>query len=163
MKLRRLLITTFITGAIAFPVTAKRQKTTIPGKLKEIPAAPSPDLPAGADTLTTGLDSLLSFAGYDKPLTSSRETIHVTNLSDSLTVNSVTIEITYLDRKQRQLHKRQVTLDLMLSPGETTLAAFPTWDSQHSFYYIRSVKPRRQATPYTITVAPLSATVTPLP
>ncbi|MDE6801235.1 MAG: hypothetical protein K2J06_00525 [Muribaculaceae bacterium] len=139
---------------------ARRQKTTIKGQIPvEVTAKSSQDTDAPCDTITTRLDSLIALAGYDKPLTASRETLHVTNLSADRTIESVTLEITYLDRHNRQLHKRQATLKLRLAPGETTLAGFPTWDTQRSFYYILSVKPRRQATPYSVAITPISATI----
>ncbi|MDE5607554.1 MAG: hypothetical protein K2I64_01320 [Muribaculaceae bacterium] len=140
---------------------ARRQKTTIKGSPIEASGRSASEQTVPCDTITSGLDYIIAMAGYDKPLTAARETLHLTNLSATDTITSVTLEITYLDRQNRQLHKRQVALNVMLPPGETTLAGFPTWDSQRSFYYILSVKPRRQATPYSVAITPLSATVTP--
>ncbi len=154
------LLFPLIIALTAFTLHARRQQTTVSGKLPAPAAQAEAPAPLPADTVRSGLAGLLAFAGYDKPLTASRETMHVSNLSDSLTVTTVTVEITYLDRQNRQLHKRQVTINTQLTPGETTLVSFPTWDPQRSFYYILSAKPRRQATPYSITLTPLSATVT---
>ena len=144
-----------LTALSAYP---RRQQTTIRGRLTSTTEAVR-SVPA--DTITSGLDSILSFAGYDKPLTASRETMHVSNLSDSLTVTSITFEITYLDHKERQLHKRTVTIHYEIPPQQTVMVGFPTWDTQRSFYYRLGAQPRRRATPYTVALTPLSATILP--
>lgn len=144
---------------VVLSVSARRQQTTIRGARAAAPAAPSATVEAStADTLSSNLDKV-AMAGYDKPLTATRETLHLTNLTSGDTITSVALEITYLDRQGRQLHKRRVTIYETVPPGETQLVSFPSWDKQHSFYYIKSAEPRRQATPYTVQVIPLFVTV----
>lgn len=133
---------------------AQRQRTTISGRLK--PVDTTREFHAAAvDTIRDSVRSYVILAGYDKPLNATKESIHVTNQSDTLTITAVTLRIVYLDRMGRQLHSREVTIEDIIKPGETQLLTFPSWDIQHAFYYINSPRPRRQATPYTIRLTPL--------
>lgn len=157
----RLLITLILISLFPLAGYGRRQQTTIrKSHATTAPAPSSAGTSLPVDTITAGLGSLISMAGYDKPLSASRETLHLTNLSATDTITSITLDITYLDRKNRQLHRREVTVNDLLAPGETSLISFPTWDTQRSFYYILSVKPRRQATPYSVIIKPLAATIT---
>lgn len=144
---------------IPFSALAKRQKTTIPGKLTPAIPIETVQTTAPCDTLIASSDcdlrEMIQLAGYDKPISASRETLHISNLSTERTLVGVRLSIVYLDRQGRQLHSRDVDIETDVPPGETRIVSFPTWDPQRSFYYKDSVKPRRIATPYTIRVTPL--------
>lgn len=152
----------FIAAICCITAAAQRQRTTRTGRLT--PTAPTAitattaDTTTGGDTITHDLGRYIHLAGYDKPLTASRETLHAENLTDSLVITSVECEITYLDSRGRQLHRRTVTLHDEIQPRQTEMLSFPTWDLQRSFYYRLSVKPRRQATPYDVKFNILSIT-----
>lgn len=161
------LLSVLLLAAISIPVDARRQRTTLQGKLTTTAAVSPADTvvapavtPLPDDTLTAALDSIVSLAGYDKPVSASRESMHVTNLTNSLTVTGFTLDITYLDATRRQLHRRTVTVNTHVPPRQTRLVTFPTWDVQRSFFYRLSVEPRRQATPYDITCTVTAVTVT---
>lgn len=150
---RQSLLPVFIIALTAFSVAAKRQKTTIPGRLQEIPVEDNSSIPAPGDTLRASdvdLSLSVTLAGYDKPLTASKETLHVVNLSTTDTITGLSFTIDYLDRRGRQLHSRRVDLRCDIPPAETRIVSFPTWDTQRSFYYALGPKPRRLSTPYTI-------------
>lgn len=159
-----LLILLILASAGCFTTAGQRQRTTRTGRLQPaVQSAISTHIDsvidtAVSDTIKTDLNRYVHLAGYDKPLTASRETVHVQNLTDSLVVTAIECEITYLDSNRRQLHRRTVTLRDNIAPGDTELVSFPTWDIQRSFYYLLSVKPRRQATPYDIDLNILSIT-----
>lgn len=103
-----------------------------------------------ADTLSLPSDSLLHLSGYDKPLRSSRESLFVTNRT-CRTIKEISLEVEYLDRHGRQLHKRRVTVRCDIPSGQTRRVEFPTWDTQHAFYYRLSTKPQRaDGAPYDI-------------
>ena len=134
---------------------AQRQRTTIPGPLRTATASCQETGTASDSTLTItpathNLDSIVRLSGYDKPISASRETLHISNLTDTLTITGINFEIRYIDRQGRELHRRTVDLHHTVGPHHTELATFPTWDIQRSFYYILSVRPRRQYTPYDI-------------
>lgn len=145
-------------------LTAQRQRTTRNGRLttKEQTCETTirRDLNgiSTADSLQNNLDRYLHLSGYDKPISAARETIHATNLTDTITITAIECEITYLDRQHRQLHKRTVTIHDNIKPLQTEMLSFSSWDLQRSFYYIRSTKPRRQATPYDVSFKILSIT-----
>lgn len=136
-------------------LSAKRQRTTISAPHS---AAPTATATAHHDTIYTGANKMIRIAGYDKPISTSKETLHITNLTDKDTITAVTLDIKYLDTKGRQLHRRHVEIKTTIPPGETRLADFPTWDIQRSFFYINSNQPRRQATPYDISIQTISLT-----
>lgn len=96
-------------------------------------------------------DSLpLRLAGYDKPLTSSTETIFLTNGLD-LEISEIEIELTYIDMSDRQLHKSVRRIRQSIPAGETRQLRFKSWDSQKSFYYHLSRRPRTSGvTPYKV-------------
>lgn len=102
------------------------------------------------DTLKNADTHIVEISGYDKPLSSHHETFFATNKSKA-TIKSIGITFNYFDRKNRQLHSAKVTIDCSIPPGETRLLSIKSWDKQNSFYYYRSAKPRRQATPYSVT------------
>ncbi|MDE6444447.1 MAG: hypothetical protein K2K64_08540 [Muribaculaceae bacterium] len=109
----------------------------------------------------TGFDpQSISFTGYDKQATASRETFHVVNRS-AHTLRKMDIEIVYQDMKGRMLHKRKATVLCNIPAGETHKTDIRTWDTQLSFYYYLSNPPRRVATPYQVEIHPLAFWLTP--
>lgn len=133
---------------LAIGLTAEAQRTTRK-RLKEIPRTDSSAI-ANIDTLRNASTSVVEISGYDKPLSSHLETFFVTNKGNN-TVKAINITFNYFDRKNRQLHSVTKTIDCSIPPGQTRQISTPSWDKQKSFYYYRSAKPRRQATPYSVT------------
>ncbi|MDE6521384.1 MAG: hypothetical protein K2L17_01070, partial [Muribaculaceae bacterium] len=129
------------------------------------------------DTLTESPDSLISlstdsltftdkilpairFYGFDKTVTSSMESFFISNALDSAIIG-MEIEITYFDMQGRQLHKRTVPLTVNVPPHETIRTDIKSWDTQKSFYYHKSAKPKRQSTPFDVKLRLLSLTLPP--
>ena len=105
-------------------------------------------------------DSILPrirFYGFDKTVTSGIESFFISNGLD-VALTGAEVELTYIDMKGRQLHKRVVSVDCDIPAGETKRIDIKSWDTQKSFYFIQSVKPKRQATPFDVTLRPLSVT-----
>lgn len=100
---------------------------------------------------------LIEIYGYDKPLNSGKETFHATNNSD-LSINTITVDITYFDYLHRELHRRTATVRHDIPPGATRLLSLPSWDVQNSFYYIHGPTPRRKAFPFDVTIEVLEIT-----
>ena len=97
------------------------------------------------------LISKLSFSGYDKPTTSSQETFHITNLTDTL-IRKVGIRLTYRDLQNRMLHSREAEVECDIPAGETRIASIKSWDIQHTFYYYLGPEPKKTATPYKVNI-----------
>ena len=100
----------------------------------------------------------IRFYGFDKTVTSNVESFFISNGLDT-PARGLELRITYTDMKGRQLHKRSVKLDCGIPAGETMRTDIKTWDTQKSFYYHKSVKPKRQATPFDVKVELLSVTL----
>lgn len=99
----------------------------------------------------------IRFYGFDKTVGSNMESFFITNGSD-ISIKRMEIEIIYTDMKGRQLHKRTHSLDCDFPAGETQRFDIKSWDTQKSFYFHQSVKPKRQATPFNVKINLLSVT-----
>ena len=105
---------------------------------------------AHGDTIKKPSTDILKISGYDKPLNSHKETFFVTNNGEHAIVG-INITFNYFDNQNRQLHSATRHINCTIPPGETRQLSISSWDKQKSFYYHRSAKPRRQATPYRLT------------
>lgn len=123
----------------------RRQKTTRP-RLERIATTPE----AMSDSATRALLDSISFAGYDKPLRSTRETMFVTN-SSARRLTRLWFTIKYSDMSNRELHSADIELGVDIPPGATRQISFPSWDKQLAFVFHRSARSSRsRGTPYTI-------------
>lgn len=109
----------------------------------------------GNDREVRFVSDSVSFAGYDKDATATREAFLLVNRSDA-TVTEYTVTIVYNDMKGRMLNSRELTRECNVPPKETRLLEIPTWDRQKSYYYYLSNEPRRVATPYQVEFIPRS-------
>lgn len=149
MSSSRLAILLALALSAAGSVTASAQRQLTTRKRLHAVTAVDRDDALSVDTVINPEGFALS--GYDKPLRSSRETIFVTNGSDT-DVTGLEIEITYHDMDGRQLHQRVVRIDTDLPRAATRKLDFKSWDEQQSFYYANGTqRPRRRAFPYTVT------------
>lgn len=98
--------------------------------------------------------SSVSFSGYDKPVSSSKESFLVTN-NNSKAIEALEIKITYLDMKDRMLHSRIVNVSCYVPAGETRKADISSWDTQKTYYYYLGPSPKRVATPYKVKITPV--------
>jgi len=152
MNTRYMLIAVVLAAICSLSLPAKRTNTrpaTKP-KLKDEYAATTKvtnyfvHLPADS--------AAFNLAGYDKPLRSRHETLLVTNNS-TLEVDSLLLTIRYTDLRGRELHQRSVWVEANIDPGSTRQCSFKSWDIQMSYVYRHSVKPRRQHSPYDVTIS----------
>lgn len=119
---------------------------------KNLKVKPVADTTIVCDTLTCPNTDIVVISGYDKPLSSRHETFFATNKGNT-TITTINITFNYFDNQNRQLHSVTRDINCAIPPGETRQLSISSWDKQKSFYYYRSTKPRRQATPYSVTYA----------
>lgn len=93
----------------------------------------------------------IRFYGFDKTTNSNVESFFITN-SNGSTLRAVGVDIVYFDMKGRQLHRRYVDLKCNVAPSETMRHDIKSWDTQKSFYFHKSAKPRRQSTPFDVKI-----------
>ncbi len=104
-----------------------------------------------SDTLRfKNLTSLLTFTGYDKKANSAYESFFITNGSQTDTICEIQLELEYLTTDGRSFHKRSATVKTELPPGQTRKADIKSWDTQKSFYYYKSQRPKSSATPFKV-------------
>lgn len=105
-----------------------------------------------ADSFIIPDSAQLSLYGYDKPLRSRRETLFISN-NTGHDINAVSLSIQYIDSKGRRFHdvSRRVRADI--PAGSTRCVDFPSWDTQQSFYYVGSRRPRSAGTPYDVRIS----------
>ena len=102
-----------------------------------------------------GGDKAIGFAGYDKEANSSKESFLIVNPSE-YTLTGFTVDINYLDMQGRMLHSRKLTEPCFVPPGETRRIDLRSWDSQKTYYYYLGNAPKKVATPYQVSITPLS-------
>lgn len=91
----------------------------------------------------------IRFLGYDKRQSANYETFLIRNEWND-TVTALEIQITYTDLSGSELHTRSESIKTELPPGTTRKADIKSWDTQKSFYYHKSRRPRTSATPYKV-------------
>ena len=140
---------------IAATLSASADRTTRKG-LKAITVK---EQTVKTDSIDTFVPSpgMIRLSGYDKPLRSYKESIYATNATRRV-LSYINIEITYFDESGRQMHKRNVKLNVHIPEGETRQITFSSWDKQRNLYYIKSGKPRTSdGTPYSISAQVIEA------
>ncbi len=112
--------------------------------------------PAG-DTLRT--DIPVRITGYEKPLRATKEPLMVTNLDTLRNLSEITLRIDYVTPDGTgMLHSRTVTLCPLVPPAQTRMMQLRSWDPNRLFYYhINRPNTSAQATPYTVTITPVTA------
>lgn len=91
----------------------------------------------------------LSFFGFDKQLNSRQESFFIRNNTDR-TLKGIAVYITYTTPAGNMLHKRYLKLNCEIPAGETRKADIDSWDTQKSFFYVKSAVPKRRATPFDV-------------
>lgn len=91
----------------------------------------------------------LTFVGYDKKTSSAKETFFVDNSSNT-SLSSLELEISYYNSSGRLIHKRKVEIKENFPAKETRKVDIPSWDTQKSYHYEKSVPSAKGSTPYTV-------------
>lgn len=157
MKRPVILLCTLATLAAAlFPlqIEARKIRTKLPAA-KSLSAERVADgkVTANRDTTSTwrSIEKAIRFYGFDKTVSSGVESFFIINGLDS-TLTKIGVDILYLDMKGRELHRRECLIDCTVPARETRRVDVKTWDTQKSFYYHKSAKPKRQATPFDVKI-----------
>lgn len=143
---------------LAPAVSARKQKLQL-----NKPKPPTEDYASGSFCVSTDCKDChegysidqVTYSGYDKPLTSNKETIFITNNTDK-ELTAVSFYINYIDVNGRQIHRAYHSLDISIPAGETRMVSFRSWDVQNSFRYKNSRDSRRDSYTYTIELDPVS-------
>lgn len=91
----------------------------------------------------------ISFAGYEKEISSNKESFILVNSSD-VGITGFEVKIDYLDMQDRMLHSRIIKEACFVPPGETRRFDIDSWDLQHTYYYYLGNQPKKVATPYKV-------------
>lgn len=97
----------------------------------------------------------IEFNGFDKLLKNGKESFFITNHTDR-TLTGVTLYIDYRTPDGRQLTKRFIKLSCNIPAGETRKADIQTFDTQRSFYYLRSERPKKGGNPFDVIFDPVA-------
>lgn len=167
LSICRLMLFICITALVFIPelearkIRTKHSVSKLSAKqLEEEKSLKLPGISMSSDSATfvNRIRPAVRFYGFDKTVTSNMESFFISNSLDS-TLNGLEVRITYTDLKGRQLNKRDVRLDCEVPPHETIRTDIKSWDTQKSFYFHRSVQPKRQATPFDVRIELLSVTL----
>lgn len=153
-------------GSLTFTSTGRkiRTKHSVPKKTEKALAAEDAEQHKSISSYSDSIafcDSIrpaIRFYGFDKTISNNNESFFISNgLKEALA--GLEIQITYYDMKGRQLHRRTVGIDTKIPAGETLRTDIKSWDTQKSFYFHKSSKPRRQATPFDVKIELLSVSI----
>lgn len=143
-----------IIAAIALlSLEAAAQRTTRRVKASEVSPAALPPRVAPHDTLRAPATDAVVASGFEKTLSSRRESMLLTN-NLAVHITDIGLTITYLDTQGRMLHRADHTATIDIPPGQTRAINFASWDTQGVTYYIHSPRPTRarQATPFDVAI-----------
>lgn len=93
------------------------------------------------------------FSGFDKTIKSSKESFFIKNNTDRA-LKGVVVSIDYRMPDGRQLTKRLLRLVCDIPAGETRKVDIPTFDIQHSYYYLRSAAPKKGGNAFEVIFIP---------
>lgn len=97
----------------------------------------------------------VAFAGYEKEAGSSKESFIMINPS-CYDISGIEIRIKYSDLQGRMFHSRNVKESCYIPSGETRRFDIKSWDTQHTYYYYLGNEPKRVATPFQVSIEPVS-------
>ncbi|MDE5989432.1 MAG: hypothetical protein K2F88_00410 [Duncaniella sp.] len=162
MKSLRLISILMLTLVSVLPLMADR---TLRGKLRTAATKTSPvnRTPPTLvfDTLRTPDAEKVRLSGYDKPLNSRIESLFVSNNTGS-EICGIEITLVYSDLQGRTLHQAKRLIRADIPSGTTRRIQFSSWDTQNSFYYRHSRRPRTaNVTPYDVTCTVNSCILSP--
>lgn len=141
----------------ALPLRADK---TLRGKLRSVAGSTrgatveKPDSAVAVfDTIASPSPEAVRLSGYDKPLGSRVESLFISNRLDR-DIIALEITLTYRDLQGRTLHETTRLVRADIPAAATRRIQFPSWDTQNSFYYRHSRRPRTaNVTPYDVTCA----------
>lgn len=146
---RGFIIIIFIIAGFPFLVA---QKTTRKN-LKPIEREKVQSVKSDSDTIFDTGEKLI-FSGYEKPLRSRKETVHLTNNSE-FDISEISLILNYFDYRGEELHSRSVNIKCDSPAGSTRLLSFPSWDVQNRFYYAQGPAPRNEAYQFSVEIVPV--------
>lgn len=148
MKIRLIIILATLIATSASAKTVKTTRTNLKPKSESVKLSTVKSDLTVIDSVST--DSV-EVRGFDKPLYSVKETFLVTNKL-SRRISSITLTINYIDIADRVFNSRTVTVDCSIPSGTTRQLSIKSFDTQKSYYYIRSRRPRAQSAPFQVAI-----------
>lgn len=95
------------------------------------------------------------FTGFDKKLNAYKESFFIINPTNS-DIKGVLLCLTYHTPDGRMLHRRYATINTIIPSGETRNIIIPSWDTQRSFYYLKSEPEPNRGNPFDINLQPVA-------
>ncbi|MDE7437064.1 MAG: hypothetical protein K2M93_01130 [Muribaculaceae bacterium] len=95
------------------------------------------------------------FTGFDKRLGNSKESFFIINHS-ATDIEGAVISLTYRTPDGRMLHHRYAIINAHIPSGETRNIVIGSWDTQRSFYYMKSETDPRRGNPFDIALHPVA-------
>lgn len=157
--LTKILAMCVVSGILSVPAVESR-RISLKVDVKSMSGQQSIETGTQPDSTTVLKDeqarAAVSFYGYDKPFSASKESVFMTNSLAKDTITAVDAVIEYSTMAGKLLHKRAIRYEQEVAPGESTRLLFDTWDGTHTFYYFRNPPARKQnLTPYQVKILPL--------
>lgn len=119
-----------------------------------------PDCQIITPTSASQMPEGVVFSGFDKKRNNSRESFFIINGS-AKPLAGVLIALEYRTPDGRMLHRRYVLISTLIPPHETKKVDLQSWDTQRSFYYLKSESDSSRGNPFDVTITPHALIIEP--
>ena len=147
-------LTIGLAGAVALSIIASPRTRTTQSQIRGTALIVQPLQLQPADSTwradDTGVDqAAITIRGFAKRAGDTKESFMVTNNTHH-PISAVRLLLRYSSTGGAIIHERKVTLPVTLKPGGTQMVDVRSFDIQRLYYYHAGPKPRKQATPFTV-------------
>ena len=147
-------LTIGLAGAVALSIIASPRTRTTQSQIRGTALIVQPLQLQPADSTwradDAGVDqAAITIRGFAKRAGDTKESFMVTNNTHP-PISAVRLLLRYSSTGGAIIHERKVTLPVTLKPGGTQMVDVRSFDTQRLYYYHAGPKPRKQATPFTV-------------
>ena len=147
-------LTIGLAGAVALSIIASPRTRTTQSQIRGTALIVQPLQLQPADSTwradDAGVDqAAITIRGFAKRAGDTNESFMVTNNTHH-PISAVRLLLRYSSTGGAIIHERKVTLPVTLKPGGTQMVDVRSFDIQRLYYYHAGPKPRKQATPFTV-------------
>ncbi len=147
-------LTIGLAGAVALSIIASPRTRTTQSQIRGTALIVQPLQLQPADSTwradDAGVDqAAITIRGFAKRAGDTKESFMVTNNTHH-PISAVRLLLRYSSTGGAIIHERKVTLPVTLKPGGTQMVDVRSFDIQRLYYYHAGPKPRKQATPFTV-------------
>ncbi|MDD2961918.1 MAG: hypothetical protein PHR45_07570 [Muribaculaceae bacterium] len=89
----------------------------------------------------------IKIKAFDKKASDNKESFTITNTTQ-FNLSRIELLLRYSDHDGNMIHERKELIECELPSGMSRQIYIAAFDKQHNYYYYKSTKPRKKATPF---------------